>query len=107
MGMRTKSSILVVDDYPLNRKVLRRMLEQKGYETLEADSGQRALELARKHMPDLILLDIMKPGLDGYSTCGELQADSNTSVIPVIFISAMDETESIVRGLNSGGVDYI
>ncbi|MFP4168628.1 MAG: response regulator [Desulfonatronovibrionaceae bacterium] len=105
--MRTNPLVLVVDDHPLNRKVLRKTLEGDGHEVLEADSGKAALALAREQVPDLIVLDIMMPGMDGFTVCSELQSDPKTSGIPVIFISAMDETESIVRGLDLGGVDYI
>ncbi len=105
--MRAKPLILVVDDSPLNRKMLRKMLGRSGYELLEADSGQAALDIARGSEPDLILLDIMMPGMDGFAVCTELQAAARTSGIPVIFISAMDDTDSIVKGLEIGGVDYV
>lgn len=105
--MRANSLVLIADDYPLNRKILRKVLDKNGYRVLEADSGGEALRLAREEIPDLILLDIMMPGMDGFAVCGELQSESATSAIPVIFISAMDDTDSIVRGLDLGGVDYI
>ncbi len=105
--MRANSLILIVDDYPLNRKILRKVLDKKGYQVLEADNGKEGLRIAREEIPDLILLDIMMPGMDGFAVCGELQSESRTSAIPVIFISAMDDTDSIVHGLNLGGVDYI
>src|SRR5579864_5670787 len=99
--------ILLVDDVPANLAVLTSALEPQGYEIFAAPSGASALQVAAKAKPDLILLDIMMPGLDGLETCRQLKQNAATRDIPVIFITARNETENIVEGFRAGGVDYV
>ena len=99
--------ILLVDDTPANLDVLRKTLQPKGFEISIAPDGERALMIASKFLPDLILLDVMMPGIDGFETCSQLKSKELTKEIPVIFISAKNESEDIVNGLSLGGVDYI
>ncbi len=99
--------ILIVDDSPLNRRMLRVVLNKAGYRIQEAEDGLQAREMAREHLPDLILLDVMMPHEDGFDTCIKLKKQSSTQDIPIIFISALNDTENIVKGLELGGVDYI
>jgi len=101
------AEILIVDDIPANLNVLRQTLEPEGYEIIPAASGEVALKIAAQAQPSLILLDVMMPGLDGFETCHRLKAEKATADIPVIFITAKDETQSIVKGFEVGGVDYI
>ena len=100
-------SILLVDDQPANLQVLMHTLERFGCKLLVAKNGETALTIAKKAHPDLILLDIMMPGIDGFEVCRRLKADTDTDKIPVIFLSALDETGDKVRGLQLGAVDYI
>lgn len=102
-----KRLILIVDDLPDNLQVLAGHLTDAGYEILAANSGPRALALVRNRIPDLILLDIMMPGMDGFQVCEALKADPDSAEIPVIFITARTETEDIVEGLEKGAVDYV
>ncbi len=104
---QTRASILVVDDNHANLRLLADLLLTHGYAVHEAMSGPAALEIARTLQPDLILLDIAMPIMDGYQVCQALKADPRTCDIPIIFISALTETEDIVRGFEVGGVDYI
>jgi len=99
--------ILLVDDVPSNLAVLTSALEPEGYELFAADSGASALNIAVKARPDLILLDIMMPGMDGLETCRRLKQVSVLSEIPVIFITARSEIENVVAGFRVGGVDYV
>ncbi|HUB25836.1 MAG TPA: sigma-54 dependent transcriptional regulator [Tepidisphaeraceae bacterium] len=99
--------ILIVDDTPANLDLLAQMLEPNGYRVLVAGSGQSALAVAAASLPDLILLDVMMPELDGYATCRALKENPATAGIPVIFISARDATDDLVQGFRAGGVDYI
>jgi len=100
-------TILLVDDTPTNLSVLIDYLNEFGFEMLIAVDGEGALTAAQAGQPDLILLDIMMPGMDGYETCKRLKADARTKDIPVIFISALSESIDKVKGFSSGGVDYI
>ena len=100
-------SILLVDDNPTNLQVLFQTLEGVGCKLLIAKNGNGALAIAGKALPDLILLDIMMPDIDGYEVCRQLKADPATADIPVIFLSALGETEDKVKGLHLGAVDYI
>ncbi len=100
-------SILLVDDNPTNLQVLFQTLEGVGCKLLIAKNGAGALTIAGKALPDLILLDIMMPDIDGYEVCRQLKVDSATTDIPVIFLSALGETEDKVKGLQLGAVDYI
>jgi signal transduction histidine kinase/DNA-binding response OmpR family regulator len=102
-----KGNILIVDDCPANLRLLSRMLTERGYKVRAAPSGARALDAAHSTPPDLILLDVMMPEMDGYEVCERLKADAQTHEIPVIFISALDRTEDKVRAFIAGGVDYI
>jgi two-component system sensor histidine kinase/response regulator len=102
-----EQQILIVDDTPANIDVLDQFLEKEGYKISVAPSGEAALDLAARIIPDLILLDIMMPGIDGFETCQRLKADAATREIPIIFITAKNETEDIVKGFSLGGVDYI
>jgi DNA-binding NtrC family response regulator len=99
--------ILLVDDQPANLDVLRRVLEAKAYKILLAPSGEVALRTAGRVVPDLILLDVMMPGMDGYEVCRRLKQDETTRAIPVIFVTAQDQTDALVSGFQAGGVDYI
>ncbi len=98
--------ILVVDDEPNNLQLLKQVLNEQ-YQLLFATNGVKALEAAVKHLPDLILLDIMMPGISGYETCERLKANPLTKDIPVIFVTAMGEVEQEMQGFDVGGVDYI
>ena len=103
----SKLRILVVDDVPDNIEVLRGVLHND-YLVLAAINGTKALEISRsRQMPDMILLDVMMPGIDGYEVCRRLKADSRTAHIPVIFVTGMGEAESEIKALELGAVDYI
>ena len=99
--------ILVVDDQPINVQLLKRKLEREGIRVIAAYNGIEALEAVRKDKPDLILLDVMMPDMDGIEVCQRLQANEDTHGIPVIFITARTTKESKLEGLGVGAVDYI
>lgn len=101
--------ILIVDDQVTNRTLLKGILHQanEGYELLEAGSGQGALEAVQKDKPHLILLDVLMPDINGFDVCTRLKADPKTNAIPVIFITALENSEDKIRGLEVGGSDYI
>ncbi|MGK7919580.1 MAG: sensor histidine kinase [Trichodesmium sp.] len=99
--------ILVVDDTPANLKVIVETLADQGYEVSTAISGERALKQVSYDLPDLILLDIQMPGIDGFETCQKLKENPQTKDIPVIFMTALSDSESIVKGFTLGAVDYI
>ena len=99
--------IFIVDDNLVNRRLLAAILKKEGYELLEAEDGEEAIELAFREMPDLILLDIMMPKKDGYEVCVELKGDDRTANIPIIFLSAKTQTEDKIKGLDLGGADYV
>jgi CheY-like chemotaxis protein len=101
------AKILVVDDQPINVQLLKRKLEREKLEVVTANNGLEALEQVRVHKPDLILLDLMMPDMDGMEVCQRLQASSETRSIPVIFVSARSTKESKLEGLSVGAVDYI
>ena len=106
--MATESAtVLVVDDEPLNVDLLEQELGAAGYRTISASSGEAAVALAAKAQPDLILLDVMLGGIDGYETCKRLKAAEATRAIPVIFLTALTETFEKVRAFGTGGVDYV
>ncbi|WP_377808705.1 PleD family two-component system response regulator [Azospirillum sp. A29] len=101
-----RPKILVVDDIPSNVHVLSRILKDD-YDIYFATDGERALDLVQARMPDLVLLDIMMPGMDGFEVCRRIKADPATHDIPVIFISAKSEVEDETRGLEVGAIDFI
>jgi CheY-like chemotaxis protein len=102
-----KAKILIVDDTLINLRLLSSMLGTSGYVVYEASDGQTALEKVRSQHPDLILLDIRLPGMDGYEVCRQIKTEETTRNIPVIFVSALDEQTDKVQGFAVGGVDYI
>jgi signal transduction histidine kinase len=102
-----QGDILIVDDMPANLRLLSQMLAGRGYKVRAVLNGARALAAAQVAPPDLILLDIMMPEMDGYEVCQRLKMNERTRDIPVVFISALGETEDKVKGLMVGGVDYI
>ena len=101
------SLILIVDDNPNNVKVLFEVLELAGFRTLIAKSGEDALEALEFTEPDLILLDIMMPGINGFETCARIKSNPKTQEIPIIFMTAQTDNEHKITGLNAGAVDYI
>jgi DNA-binding response OmpR family regulator/anti-sigma regulatory factor (Ser/Thr protein kinase) len=103
----TAPTILIVDDQPINVQLLRRKLEREGLQVVPAYSGLEALELINKAKPDLILLDVMMPDMDGIEVCRRLQAEADTRSIPVIFVTARTSKEGKIEGLSVGAVDYI
>lgn len=102
-----KGDILVVDDTPNNLRLLATMLTEKGYEVRSVISGKMALMGVQAAPPDLILLDVNMPQMNGYEVCKRLKSDPKTQEIPIIFISALDEVSDKVKGFQVGGVDYI
>ncbi len=103
----SQKNILIVDDTPENLTVLRRILTEQGYRVRPALSGEIALKTIQTDPPDLILLDIVMPGMDGLEVCRKLKEGEETREVPIIFISALNEIEDKMRAFSQGGVDYI
>ncbi len=103
----TGPSILIVDDTPANLRLLSQMLTEHGYRARPAPDGPAALAAACAEVPDLILLDVRMPGMNGYEVCAKLKTDAATCDIPVIFISALDAAQDKVEAFAAGGVDYV
>ncbi|MFP4461833.1 MAG: diguanylate cyclase domain-containing protein [Thermotogota bacterium] len=104
--MQKKQTVLIVDDVTQNIVILNNTLKA-AYNTLFAKSGEEALKIARENKPDLILLDVMMPGMNGFEVCKELKKDEALKNIPVIFVTALNDTGNESEGLNLGAVDYI
>ncbi|MGI8500015.1 MAG: response regulator [Hassallia sp.] len=99
--------VLVVDDHPASRLTAVALLAMEGYEVIEADSGYTAIELVMQKQPDLILLDVMMPGIDGFQVCQLLKQDEHTRLIPVIFITALNDKRSRIKGIEVGADDFL
>jgi len=99
--------ILVIDDDRLNLHILSSILQNEGFAITEANTGEQGLELYQETKPDLVLLDVVLPGIDGFATCRELRSRYGDDTAPVIFITAKKESDDIVEGLAAGGVDYL
>ncbi len=100
-------SILIVDDEPMARTLLRLMLVRSGYEVIEAVDGYDALEKLRTILPDLVVLDVMMPGLNGFDVCTSIRDSGSTSRIPVIMLSAKTDSDSIAQGMAVGATRYL
>lgn len=101
------ATILVVDDDPESRQLLRKLVEAEGLSARLAGSGEEALAMFDSFTPDLVLMDAIMPGLDGFDTCRRIKARADGANLPVIFMTGLTETEHVVRGLQAGGVDYV
>ena len=102
-----QGTLLVIDDTPENLTVLRKCLADHNYRVAVARSGKVALERVKRIRPDLILLDVLMPGMDGFEVCRQLKADENTRAIPVIFMTALATSEDKVKGFEAGAEDYV
>ncbi len=107
VDIKSKKKILIVDDTPNNLQLLFKYVKKSGYQVLVAQNGKNAIEIAHNNSPDLILLDVMMSGINGFEVCHQLKADSQTKNIPIIFMTALAQTANKVRGLELGAVDYI
>ncbi|MGD8909048.1 MAG: response regulator [Chromatiales bacterium] len=107
MNRERFNKILVVDDSTANLQLLMNLLTEQGYTVYPASDGELALEFVQSKLPDLILLDIRMPGMDGYEVCRRLQADERTRSVPIVFLSALEDEHDKVKGFQAGGVDYI
>lgn len=105
--MSQKMKVLIVDDEPLNVDYLEQRLEDLEYQIITASDGQKALDKIKNDQPDLILLDLMMPVLDGFAVLSQVKADPGLRDIPVIIISADHDSKSIVRGIKQGADDYL
>lgn len=102
-----KETVLIIDDTPANLQVLVSFLSSMGFRTLIAEDGKDALEQVTRSKPDIILLDIMMPGLDGYETCRRIKSDPDAKDIPILFMTALSDISSKLKGFEAGAVDYI
>jgi DNA-binding response OmpR family regulator len=105
--MNENVSVLIVDDNQENLKVISNFLKEKEYRIALADCGENAIKVLESNKIDLILLDIMMPGMDGFEVCKIIKDRPDTKSIPVIFLSALTDTDDIIKGFQLGGVDYI
>ncbi|NWF09389.1 EAL domain-containing response regulator [Pseudomonas salomonii] len=101
------ATLLIVDDEPQVRKLLETLLQHEGYQTLTASSGEEALQLVAQQPPDLILLDIMMPGMDGYEVASQLKGNAATANIPIIMLTALSESEARISGLETGAEEFL
>ena len=101
------AKVLVVDDHPFSRMVASELLALDGYNVLEAENGPSAIDLVLAEDPDIILLDVMMPGMDGYEVCRRLKADDHTRLIPVVFVTALHDRQARLRGIEAGGDDFL
>ncbi len=99
--------VLVVDDVPANVRLLEAKLQAEYYEVLTAHDGPAALEAAARHQPDIVLLDVMMPGMDGFEVCRRLKAEPATAHVPVVMVTALSEVHDRVRGLQAGADDFL
>ena len=99
--------ILVVDDIPANVRLLEAKLSSEYFDVITASSGPQALEIARAEAPDIVLLDVMMPGMDGFEVCRHLKADPQTTHIPVVMVTALSDVSDRVRGLEAGADDFL
>jgi DNA-binding response OmpR family regulator len=106
-GVPPQGNIMVIDDNPANLRLLESMLRQHGYQVRSFPRGRLALAAVQNQPPDLILLDINMPEMNGYEVCEELKSNVHVSDIPVIFLSALNSVEDKVKAFRSGGLDYI
>lgn len=104
---RHHPKIMIVDDTPENLELLEEMLFRKGYEVAAFPDGEMALKALDMVAPDLILLDILMPGMDGYALCGRIKENPATADVPILFVSALNRTEDIVRAFAAGAADYV
>lgn len=104
---KEKDLVLIVDDSSETLSILNEALENEGMETLVALEGNQALSIARKMIPDIILLDAIMPTMSGFEVCEQLKQDPELRSIPVIFMTGLSDTENVVKGFNAGGIDYI
>ena len=105
--MHTPPRILIVDDNETNRDILRSRLGPQGYELLEAADGEEALAAARQHHPDLILLDVMMPKMDGIEACRQIKADASLPFMPIVLVTAKSDSKDVVAGLEVGADEYL
>ena len=104
---RPRDIVLVVDDSPATLGVLNEALEEAGYTVLVAQSGASALTLVERVTPDIVLMDALMPGLDGFETCRRMKRVPALASVPIVFMTGLTETEHVIRGLDAGGVDYV
>lgn len=107
MSENAAHSVLIVDDEPTARTMLRLILVRAGFEVLEAQNGSEALEVVEGRLPDVMLLDIMMPGIDGFEVCQILRGQARTADLPIIMLSARADAESVNRGLRLGATKYL
>lgn len=105
--MSQKAKVLIVDDEPFNLDVLQQELEDLDYNILTASNGRDALKTITSQQPDIILLDLMMPGIDGFEVLSEIKKDNELRNIPVIIVSAANDSKSVVKGIKQGADDYI
>ena len=101
------STILIVDDDPAGRQTLESILDEQGYQLEFAENGAQALQMIRQILPDVILLDVMMPGMDGFEVCRQVRSDPAIAEIPIIMLTALDDRRSFLNGLESGADDYL
>jgi two-component system alkaline phosphatase synthesis response regulator PhoP len=100
-------SVLVVDDEPMARTLLRLMLVRAGFEVLEAADGLEALAAVKEQLPDIMILDVMMPGIDGFAVCQQLRLEEESADLPVIMLSAKTDSVSVRKGLSAGATKYL
>ncbi|MFQ5419902.1 MAG: response regulator, partial [Anaerolineae bacterium] len=100
-------TVLIVDDMPENRLLLSSQLRMEGYEILQAGGGREGMEMARKHNPDIILLDVMMPDINGFKVCQQLKQDRNTHLIPVIMVTALRDVQYRIEGIEAGADEFL
>src|SRR5215813_11490679 len=105
--MHDRPRILIVDDNETNRCILVARLGAEGYETREAEDGERALAAAREDAPDVVLLDVMMPKIDGFEVCRRLKSDPALGFVPIIMVTARADSKDVVTGLNAGADEYL
>ncbi len=105
--MRTRPRILIAEDNPMSLDILHTLLAAHGYEILTATDGEAALAAAKEEQPDLILLDVMMPKMDGLEVCRRLKADASLALMPIIMVTAKADSKDIVAGLEAGGDEYL
>jgi two-component system cell cycle response regulator len=105
--MTRPSKILIVDDEPFNVDYLEQELEDLGYDTVSAQNGREALERVAAELPDLILLDVMMPVMDGFSVCRTLKGNDDTRLIPIVIMTALDGIEDRIKGIEAGADDFL